>query len=478
MRVEWIGRSRTDGDNTQADPSRLVNLYRERAGDKHVLKRVPGTVLFVTLADAPMRAMSFEGGKVWTVSGTDLSNMDVNGTILSVGSVSADGNVSISGNNDKLAVAAGGEYYVYNGSALNTPSSGAFDSVGSVEFWGQRTILTELGGRRFSWSAVANAGVVNALNFATAEQRDDNIIRAVVVQGILWIMKERSIERWLLTGGDDFATPMGGGTIDTGLLAFGLMTKIPNGAFFVGNDGIAYLVSGGGMKPVSTRGVETSLVDDTPTECFYYQDEGHKFCVIRFSNRPAWIYDVVMDEWHERAEGDDLIPWSMTHSVQAFGNDYAGSAFGKIYTLERIPTDDGAPLIGRAVSRTLRLNGDRFRISRLTLEPKTGHSTLTAEEYPGLHAGGGYILATSGATGLLAGSAVTTPTDAFVSLRTSKDRGKTWSKEKRRSIGTLGEYAKVVRWRALGQFRNANFELTISDPTDITVESTAEVEVA
>ena len=478
MQVEWIGRTRQDGDNTQADPSRLVNLYRERMGDKFVLKRVLGTTLFAALAGAPLRAMAFEAGKVYTVSGVNLASVDVNATQATIGTVSADGVVSIAGNNGNIAVSAGGEYYVWDGSTLDTPATGAFDSVGSVEFWGQRTIITELAGRRFSWSDVADAKTFDALNFATAEQRDDNIIRGAVIQGVLWIFKQRSIERWFLTGGDDFAAPMGGGTIDTGLLSFGLLTKLPNGAFFVGDDGIAYLVGGGSMKPVSSRGVETALEQKNPTECFYYQDEGHKFCVIRFTDRPAWIYDVVMDEWHERAEGDDLDPWSMTHGVQAFGKDFAGSAFGDIYELVRVPSDDGAPLIGRAVSRTLRMNGDRFRIARLTLLPKTGHSTLTKEEPIGLHIADGYMLATDGSFALATDETQVVPTDAFVSLRMSKDRGKTWGKEKRRSIGAQGEYDHVVRWRSLGQFRNANFELTISDATDITVDAVGEIELA
>ncbi len=478
MQVEWIGRSRQDGDNSQSDPSRLLNLYRERSGDKFILKRVLGAEFFVDMGEAPLRAASFEGGKIFAVSGASLISLDANGAVLEAGEVLPEGTASVSGNNGSVAAAVGAEYYVWDGSTMTNPDTGAFDSVGSVEFWGQRTILTEFEGRRFSWSDPADAKTINALNFSTAEQRDDAIVRAAAIQGTLWLFKERSIERWYLTNSDDFAAPLGGGTIETGLLEFGLLTKLPNGAFFVGNDRIAYLVSGGAMKPVSTRGVETSLQQKDATECFYYEDEGHKFCVIRFSDRPAWIYDIVMDEWHERAEADGVSPWSMTHSVQAFGKNYVGSAFGKLYSLERAPLDDGETLIGKAVSRTLRINGDRFRLARLTLLAKTGHSTLTKEEALGLHIGGGYMLAVDGATGMSSGATEVVPTDAFISLRTSRDRAKTWRRSKRKSLGAQGEYEREVRWRSLGQFRNCNIELTISDQTDITVESVGEVEIA
>ncbi|MFV1484520.1 MULTISPECIES: hypothetical protein [unclassified Phaeobacter] len=478
MRVEWVGRSRQDGDNQQADPARLINIYREKAGDKPILKRVPGMVPFVDLASAPLRAMEQEAGKVFAVSGADLSCIDGNGTVSELGQVSADGDVSISGNNGSAVVSSGGKYYVWDGETLKQPGTGAFSEVGSVEFLGQRTLTTELNGRRFGWSDVADPEAIDGLSFATAESTDDNIIRGAVIQGIYWIFKEQSIERWYQTGGENFLAPMSGGDMETGLLKFGLFIKFPNGAFFVGNDGIAYLVSGGSMRPVSTRGVETALEQKDATHCLYYQDEGHKFCVIRFADREAWVYDLTMDEWHERAEGGSLTPWSATHSVQAFGADFVGSAFGRVFSLDRVPSDDGQPLIGKAVSRTIRNNGNRFRVSRLTLIGAVGNSTLTAQRSPGLHIGGGYMLATDGYTALATGDDVTVSTDSKVSLRASKDRGKTWSLDKTRSLGRAGEHDKVVRWRSLGQFRNANFEITISDDTDITLEAIGEIELA
>jgi Neuraminidase (sialidase) len=54
--------------------------------------------------------------------------------------------------------------------------------------------------------------------------------------------------------------------------------------------------------------------------------------------------------------------------------------------------------------------------------------------------------------------------DPKVSLRTSKDGGKTWSNELIRSIGKVGEYSKRVIWNRVGGGRKVVFEVTITDP--------------
>jgi hypothetical protein len=54
--------------------------------------------------------------------------------------------------------------------------------------------------------------------------------------------------------------------------------------------------------------------------------------------------------------------------------------------------------------------------------------------------------------------------DPKVSLRTSKDGGRTWSNELIRSIGKVGEYSKRVIWNRVGGGRKVVFEVTITDP--------------
>lgn len=479
MQFEFIGASRQDPDNSQASPARLLNMYRENIGEKYVLKRVLGMTAFCDLGDAVLRALANIRGYMYAVSGGNLYIVGPNGSDALYGAVGDDPHTTISSNNGPIAVTAGGDYYLWTGATITTPSTGAFSSVGSAVFWGQRTVLSELNGRRIQWSDVADAATFDALNFATAEGRDDNIIRLLVNQGQLWIFGDRSIERWYLTGGDDFAAPMAGAEIDTGLKAFNLLTDLPNGAFFVGDDNIAYLASGGGLKPVSSRAVETAVKQGMPSHCFYYEDEGHKFCVIRFDDRPAWVYDVSSDEWHERANGDARVLWDAIAAAQVFGRDFVGFGNGNIYELERTNVDATGPLVGVAVSRNIRNGGAHFSIDRVGLLCTVGESNFTTTEVAVLDAGEVDEALEVGSGDLLEineGAGATGPRPAKVIGSFSRDRGKTFGVGKARSLGTQGDYDTEVVWRALGVFNNAVMRLIVADADEITIESVCEVE--
>lgn len=436
MKVEFVGQSARDADNAWANSSRLLNLYREPVGDdRTVLKGVLGTEAFAVVTGATCRAAEAIAGTMYVAQGGRLWSVSSAGVATNLGAINDSAETSISGNNGKVTVTAGGAYYVWDGSTLTTPTAGAFSDFGSVTFFGQLTVLTERGGRRVQWSNVAEPTTLDGLNFATTESRDDDNLRVLPIAGGLWFFKEKSIERWYQNGADIAAVP--GGTIETGLKAYNLLTALPNGAFFIGQDGKAYLVQGGQMQPVSTVAIETSIKSETPARCFYYQDEGHEFCVIQFAGRPAWVFDVSTGSWHERAEGTDLGAWTAEACVGAYGAFFACTPSG-IYKLTRNSVDVSGPLVRRAVGKTFQ-SGERFKVNQLRFFGKVG----------------------------TAASAVT------LELRMSRDDGNTWTLPKDRSMGALGEYGTEIVFRALGQFRQATAEVTITNPYDVTLDAVA-----
>ncbi len=441
--VEFVGQSRKDDDFAQANTSRLINVYREPGEDGFVLKSVPGTTLFADIDAVFLRAMQAVNGDVYAVCGGELHQITSGGSISTLGQVE-DGDATISGNNGKVAVAAGGDYYVWDGSTLNTPTGGSFDAVGSVEFIGQVTVMTELNGRRFQWSDVADAETLGGLDFATAEGRDDNILRAVVINGNLWLMKEESCEIWYPTSAG--FSRVNGGVLDTGLKAFGLVAKFDGGAFFVGDDGIAYITNGAGLQPVSIPPVETDISQGQARRCFYYEDEGHKFCVIQFNDRVAWVYDLSTGEWHNRGAGTELNPWRVVSAVKAWGYWHVGGDLGQILRLGRTNADFDGPLVRKITSRTLK-TGEYQTLVRLELLGRMGVSAVSGRE-PQMY------------------------------IRVSKDSGKTWSNEKWRSFGAVGDYDARLVWRALGTARQWTVEATISDAVELPLKAQAILEVA
>lgn len=442
--VEFVGQGARDGDNVAANPSRLLNLYREvvisGGRTQYVLKSVPGATLVVGLGGVWVRHMAEVGGLLYTLCNSRFYEIESDGSVNDLGAVTDSAETTISGNNGDVVAVSGGKYYLWDGATLSEPTAGAFSDFGSVTYLGNYTVLSQLNGRMFQWSNVADASDLPGLNFSTADGRDDDILRVMAINGVLYIFKQKSYEIWYLTGqsGASAFERQVGGVIDTGLNGYGQICQFDGGAFFVGDDGRAYIVSGA-AKPISTPAVETAIKNDGPRYCITYDDEGHTFCAIVFDDAPAWVYDVANGEWHERAQGADFQPWSASASAKFNGAWHIGRTGGDILQLGRTNTDGGIVLARRAVSRPLYSDGQRFVVREVEIFPRQGFE---------------------------AGS---------VTLRVSRDNGMTWSAPKVRSW-SVGEYGKRIIWRALGQFRQLVAEITITDAVECSVNAEGRIQ--
>lgn len=430
--LQFFGPSANDTDNIAANATRLVNLYLEPipAGGRsqYVLKSVLGLAPFSDVPGVFCRALGEVSDVLYGVAGGRLYQFDSIGGFFDRGAIADDENTTIAGNNGAVTIVAGGRYYLWDGAVLSEPTAGAFSAFGSHDYIGNYTVLTEQGGRRFQWSDIADASDLPGLNFSTADGRDDNLVRPFVINGVLYLFKETSHEIWYVTGGAGAAAfeRQAGGVYDIGLKGHNLITRFPGAAFFVGDDGRAHLVSGA-IQPVSIPAVETAIRDCGPKSCFTYEDEGHTFCVITFRDCPAWVYDVALGEWHERAEGVTLEAWTATCSAKWRGNWYCGRDDAQLFRFAAIGTDDGGPLVREAVSRTLYQDGQRFIVSALELFPRQGFADGTLE------------------------------------LSISRDGGLTWTDPKPRPIGPVGNYAGRVIWRSLGQCRQITAKVRFSE---------------
>lgn len=438
MKVEFVGQSSRDTDNLAANTSRLVNCYREVSGGRsaYVLKSCLGLTLFCDLPGVFVRALEVIDGVLYAVAGGKLYSIAADGSYSSKGSIDDSEATTIAGNNGYVTVCANGKYYVWDGATLTTPAAGAFSSFGGLEYFGNYTVITEKNGRRFQWSALADAKTLPGLSFSTADGRDDNLLRPFFVNGSLYLFGTDSHEVWYLTGqaGANAFERMAGGVVDTGLKAFGLICRFAGSAFFIGSDNRAHIIGIG--SPVSTPAVETAIKQGQASHCVSFEDEGHTFCAIVFRDRPAWVYDIASGEWHERQDVSGY--WSVTATAGKSGDWYAGRDDGRVFLMERANMDAGLPMVREAVSKTLYGDGGRF----------------TAHEVE-LFARAGFI-------------------DASLALETSRDNGVTWSAPKVRAMVT-GEYARKLNWRALGQFSQMTVRVSWSEAADVTVDAEARV---
>lgn len=457
--IEFVTQSNRDSDNRAATSERLVNFYPEPlpagARARFSLKSVLGSAAWVDTGGVFIRAVAMipdldaasadrlyfaVGGEARCISSED-------GTEVTLGAVPDDATTTISGNNGDVTICAGGEYHLWDGTTFTQPTAGAFSDFGSVEFLGGYTILTERNGRQIQWTALADPSSLPGLNFATAEARDDVILRGVAINGNLWVFKTTSIEVWQVTGlaSEEAFSAIPGLVIERGLRAFNLVTKFPGGAFFVGSDNVPYLAGGAETRALANLGVQTAIENSEPTHCHYHEDEGHKFLTLRFADRPAWVFDLSTGLWHERAEGEEGA-WPATGAVKVFGKWRTANNDGTLRTLARTNADQDGALIRRAVSQTIYNGGQRFRVPELEMTGRVGASDLGRE--------------------------------ARLGLRVSRDGGQTFGALVERDMGALGQYDQRMVFRPLGQQRSFCVEARISDPADLTLYSSANVRLA
>ncbi len=471
-RVEFVSQSAQDSDNVAANPARLLNLYPVPVADAgnarttFALKSVLGQAALNNVA-APIRAMGRGNARNWAVAGGNLYEVASDGTTTDRGDVANDVNTTIAGNFGLVTVVAGNNYYTWNGATVAQPAGKTFANVGSHCYVGSYTVLTEAGGKRFQWSGVGTAGSLNALHFASADKVDDNIVRPTEFAGNLLVMCETSTEIWQIvpeapaTSRFQYAT-----MTNTGLKAHNLMVRFDDALFFVANDNRAYLF---GQGVVSNPSVETSLKQNTPTHCFYYEDEGNKFCVIRFSDRPAWVYDITTGMWHERSEGAGHAQWRATASLRNGAGWLVGNSAGDILDLARTNRDLSAPLHRRAISRSLYLGDRKFTVPKVELLGRVGDHMLDQAEDFALSLGNGEVLSLGGDDVLQIGSVTVGERDAHVALYESFNGGRTWRGPFPRSMGRNADFERRMIWRARGQGQQYTMRFDLSDPADLTI---------
>jgi hypothetical protein len=492
-KVQFVNQSASDQDSIASNPARLLNLYPSPVADGEsgrtslLLKSVLGQDAKDDIGTNPVRAMGRGNDKNWLVGDEKLFEISAGGGLTQRGTAIADDiNTTIAGNYGIVTVVAGGLYYAWNGSAISQPTTKTFENVGSHCYVGGYTVLTEKNGRRFQWSALGDALSLDALDFASADKVDDDIIRAVEFRGNLLLLKETSTEIWAVDNGaaDSTGAFVFTNSTNTGIKSFNLIVRFDDALFFVGNDNRAYLF---GQGVVSTTSVETSIAHSKPTHCFYYEDEGHKFCVIRFADRPAWVYDITTRLWHERSEGAGHARWRAIASIRGAGGGggfsagfssgfsvgtnawYVGNTDGEVLGLSRTNRDLAAPLYRRAISRTIYLGDRKFQISKVELLARMGDHDLKTGATFVLALGDGFALRLDGSSALLVGSLEDGPRDGTVTLWESLDGGRTWRGPKRRSLGRNAEYQRRMIWRARGQAQQYTMRIDLQEPADITL---------
>lgn len=437
---------------------RVVNMYIEKqppdAKTQVAVFGCPGIVEFATCGTGPIRGMHKMGGVAYVVSGGTLYSVSTLGVATPLGgTISGTGPVGMDDNGTQLAITNGTSGYLYSAAlGFVLISDPDFNSAETVQFFDQAFYFDWKNTNKFFGSDLLDGTSYNALKFASAETRPDNVKSVLLNKQILLVFGDDSIEPWQNVGAANFPLErVPGVVIERGIAAPHARTKEDNAVFFLGEDRCLYRLDGVTPMKISTPALDHEWQNYTSVSdayCFSYPWAGHKFVVVHFVRaNVTYVYDISTGYVHERESWDingrSLGRWRGNCHLSCYGKELIGDAYsGKVgYLSDTTYTEFGTTTQALVTSPPLHSDRKRLFIPRFELDIEAG-------------------------TGITSGQG----SDPQWMLRISKDGGRTWGNhQKWRSSGKLGEYRTRLRWLKLGQAREWTFELTCSDPVKRTI---------
>lgn len=382
-------------------------------------------------------------GILYAVIGSYLYRIASDGTATEVGSVFGTGLVgmSTSGTEIHIAASASGYYYNVDTEVVSTITDADYPNGTTSAYLNARFITDDptpgVSGR-FYWSGILDASAWESLDFATAERKSDDTEAAWAYGETLVIFGTRSVEFW--QGDASGYLPIPGALLPYGLLAKRSVAEAAGFLFFLDSDGQVRQMQGYQASVISTPAVQFALQEDSTAEGCAYVYEGRTIYEIS-TDTVTLAYDATSSAllgrpiWFKRQTADGR--HKQRGAVYCYGKILTlGYDDGKVYELSRdvipdvreftvsIPVDDD--------TRSWRI------LDEIELVGRTGTGAIP-------------------------------DVSPQVMLRLSRNNGYVEGEEKWVGLGTVGDYAKRIRWRRLGRFLQMSMTFRQTDSYDWTV---------
>lgn len=436
----------------------FVNCYLEEHGDGSktgsAVYAINGDEQFSTLPDgAGVRAMLDLGSTLLAVAARSLYAIGPNGSASRIGSIPADGFVSMARNqqapNPQVAIVCNGAWYTYQlGVGVLANPDGDLPPVIDVVAKDSYFVFLCRDGRWFL--AGPNDTEVDPLLFATAENQPDNLVRGTVRGPDLLLFGDKSTEAWHNTGAADFPFERVT-TINVGCYAAGSVQKtvarvnnrLVDTVIFAATDhegafaGV-YILDGYTPVKVSTAEVDrlvtgegggTHIVSQSWTE-ESVNGQTHTFYAITGADF-TMVLDTVTGDWHAR-KSDGLERWRYScHAVFMGRHVWGDYEADKLYrSSPSLRTAHGEPIKYSITMPTIHMGPHRFRVNALHVDALTG-----------------------------VGAASETDADAspVLLMDYSRDGGKSFGATRQCALGASGQRHVRIKERAFGIFDHNGF---------------------
>lgn len=425
-----------------ASAQRMVNCYLESAppASKSPVDVVPsyGIADFAAVGTGPMRGGTVVNGVPYVVSDTSLYRIASNGTATNLGTIPGLGDVTMMGDGQNIVIVTAPNGYVYNGSVVSQITDADYPGAIWVGYLDGYAVVIEPDSGRVWVAGPLTPDTWVALDFATAEGAPDDVLWAVIDHREVFLFGRETTEVWYNSGNADFPLErVGSGFIEQGIMSARAAGKIDNGVYLLGNDGIAYRMDGYTPIRISNHPFEQAVEGYSNKSCtvMAWAEGGHKFVAYRFAEG-CWLYDASTQLWHER----------QSHGYDTWRGKFVLHAYNKY-----LIADSESNALGQLSPETFAEFGDVLR-SECTSAAVFDQNRMI--EHSRLE------LCFESGVGLVTGQG----SDPQVMLQFSDDGGRTWSSEKWRSLGAMGNFKTRSFWTRLGSSRDRVYRYAISDP--------------
>lgn len=440
-----------------------TEIVRDDGGKEafRVLIGTPGKILLANVSGSPTRALHMSSSlfpKYWAVFGNKFYEFNNANAPTLIGTLKTqEGPVYIADNGTHLLMVDGSNTgYVYDIRA------GVWtDDLASVapNFIGGDHIIFISGyffviqpGTNILQSCTAPYGTSpvtwNAADaYSTALTDAGPVIALGSTSGLLFAIGDYSTNIFQNTGnptGFPF-TQLTGNDISIGISSRASLKELNGSLIWPAKTkkGEKFIVRTEGLYPkrISTHEIESAIgkyssVADSHADA--YMEEGHSFYMLTYpTGNQTWVWDEATREWHERASYGVGRDRAYGH-IYFLGKHIVGdSTTGNIYQSSLdVFVENNQPLVSTRRCQHLKQARNPLEIPALIIDAEVG----------------------VGLAGDVQGS------DPQMSLKYSRDSGKTWSNELTSSMGKIGDYRALIRYPRLGTAEDWVFEIQVSDP--------------
>lgn len=362
----------------------LLPVRAERPGGRSdaLLRGVPGLVDFATVGTGPIRGLRNVEGRLLVVSGSQLYQVEKDGSSAALGPIPGVSRVSMAHNQitggNEVAIAATGGGYVYNTAtgSLGPIADDGFPGAKTFDFIDGFMAFCEPFGRFWGHSQLAAATDYNTLDRYESETAPDRITTILVSHREVLAFNERTIDIFVNTGAatNTFARA-NGVSIDVGCIAKDTPQRLDNSVVWLGNDGSVYRLNGYTPQRISTGPIEQAIsrVNQAQAFAMTFEDRGHKIYYLTFPDGQTWGWDAATNEWHRR-QSYGLNRWRINVLVywnkQWIGGDYST---GRLSRLSWATQLEGAqPLVRERIGGVLHNNQNRLFVRAVELVLNVG----------------------------------------------------------------------------------------------------------